>query len=453
LQDVSLHACHLPFEPIGTLSPSTSGIDDKLPDSVFEFCRAPQSFLLNLALTQGPNARFRLNNETFAILGDPHAVHAVFTGSMEDFEKGELFDFIEAVFGQSVFTADGPQWKEFHEVLTPLFSRSRIDALAPVVRSVVEHHIEQWTRLSETGEPIELLTSAKRLAFDVVARGLIGIENESVRDRLFAVLHRADRIEAVRLKYLGKRVPAIGSHFRRSPIAEEIDRIALAIAHERIEEASRTSEPKGDLIGGALSSPLFLSVSEDRKLRLVRDLVSSMLSAGYVTTGESLFWSLCLLARHPAAQERAQREIDGASPVWVSAVINESLRLYPPAWFLGRIARRPVELGGMRFAAGTRLICSPYVLHRMPTLWPAPDEFRPERFLPGAAIVPRSYIPFGAGMRACIGRGVAMMELSTLVPAVVSRFQLRLADKNPVTLAGTFSMQPREAVHVWMTPR
>jgi cytochrome P450 len=453
LDNVSLPACHLPFEPIGTLSPSTSGIEDKLPDSVFEFCRAPHSFLLNLALTQGPNARFQLNNETFAVLGDPNAIHAVFNGSVEDFEKGELYDIIEAGFGQSVFTVDGPQWTEFHEVLTPLFSRSRIDAMAPVVRSVVERHIEQWTRLIETGKPIELLTSTKRLAFDVVAVGLIGIENETARDRLFAVLHRADRIEAVRLKYLGKRVPAIRSHFRRNPLAEEIDRVALAIAHERIEGASRTSEPKGDLIGGALSSPLFLGVSEERKPRLVRDLVSSMLTAGYVTTGESLFWSLCLLARTPAAQERAQREIGASSSAWVSAVISESLRLYPPAWFLGRIARRPVELGGMRFDAGTRLICSPYVLHRMPTLWPAPDEFRPERFLPGTAIVPRSYIPFGTGMRGCIGRALAMMELSTLVPAVVSRFRLRLADENPVTLAGTFSMQPREAVHIWMTPR
>jgi cytochrome P450 len=436
---------------MGTLSPSASGIEDAQTDSVFEFCRAPHSFLLNLARTQGPNARFRLNSERFAVLGDPDAIHAVFNGSVEDFEKGELYDIIEAGFGQSVFTVDGPQWTEFHDVLTPLFSRSRIQAIAPVVRSVVDRHIEQWTRLSQTGEPIELLTSTKRLAFDVVARGLIGIEDEVAADRLFAVLHRADRIEAVRLKYLGKRVPAIRSHFRQNPLAEEIDRIALSIAIERIEGAS--SETTGDLIGSALANPLFRGVSEERKPRLVRDLVSSMLTAGYVTTGESLFWSLCLLAQHPAAQERAHRESNGAPSPWVSAVISESLRLYPPAWFLGRIALRPVELGGMKFAAGTRLICSPYVLHRMPALWRAPDEFRPERFLPGTAVLPRSYIPFGTGMRGCIGRALAMMELSTLVPAVVSRFHLRLADDNPMTLAGTFSMQPREAVHMWMMPR
>jgi cytochrome P450 len=409
---------------------------------------------LNLCRTEGPVVRFRLNSEFFAVCGDADAVHAVFNGSMEDFEKGELFDLVDAVFGKSVFTADGREWRELHEALLPLFSRSRIQALAPVVHSVVERHMKQWTRLSETGEPIELLTAAKRLAFDVVGRGLIGIEDEGAADRLFAILHRGDRMEGVRLKYLGKRVPAIRSHFGESALADEIDGVVNAIAHEKIAASAPTADADGDLIGGAMAGPFFQSLTGERKLRFVRDLVASMLSAGYVTTGESLFWSLYLLARHRTAQERAWREVDAqaASP-WISAVIGESLRLYPPTWFLGRIARRQIELGGMTFRAGTRLICSPYVLHRMESLWPAPDEFRPERFLSTAAIAPRSYIPFGSGMRACVGRALAMMELSTLLPAVLSRFELQLEDDTPITLAGTFTMQPREVVRIRMMRR
>jgi cytochrome P450 len=89
----------------------------------------------------------------------------------------------------------------------------------------------------------------------------------------------------------------------------------------------------------------------------------------------------------------------------------------------------------------------------MPALWPAPDEFQPKRFLPGVRVVPRSYIPFGSGMRACIGRALALMELSLLVPAILSRFKLRLTDETPVTLAGTFSMQPRESIHIEMIPQ
>lgn len=245
-----------------TLDDSTSTTNrlapELLPDRALEFCRAPHSFLLNLCRTEGPIARFRLNHETFAVLGDPDAIHAVFNGSMDDFEKGELYDLVEAVFGESVFTIDGPEWTDLHEALTPLFSRNRVNALAPVVCSVVERHIEQWSRLSEAGEPVDLLTDAKRLAFNVVARGLIGIEDDTAADRLFAVLHKADRVEGVRLKYLGKRVPAIRSHFRQNPLAEETDRVAYAIAHQRIAASQPASAQESDLIVSAIASPFCL---------------------------------------------------------------------------------------------------------------------------------------------------------------------------------------------------
>src|SRR5579883_2313537 len=133
---------------------------EALPDRVFEFCRSPQSFLLNLSRTEGPIARFRLNSELFAGVGDPDAVHAVLNGSMEDFEKGELLDLVEAVFGESIFTSDGPNWTILHQVMSPLFSPNRVNALTPVVHSIVQRHVERWTRCIEAGESLDLLTEA-----------------------------------------------------------------------------------------------------------------------------------------------------------------------------------------------------------------------------------------------------------------------------------------------------
>jgi cytochrome P450 len=426
-----------------------------LPDSVFEFCRAPHSFLLNLARTEGPVARFRLNDESFAVVGEPEAFQAISNGSFDDFEKGELYDIIEACFGQSVFTVDGAVWKGMHDVITPLFSRERIAALAPVVRAVVARHVEQWAQMAAAGMPVDLLTASKRVAFDVVARGLMSIDDEAVTNGLFTVLNRADRIQAVRLKYIGKRLSGLRAHFQKNPVAEEIDRVAYAMAAERLAEAEQPSPRSEDLIGSAISILAEQNMDADQRPRFVRDLFSSMLSAGYVTTGESIFWSLYLLARYPEAQERARRESApgaSASP-WVSAVISESLRLYPPAWFLGRIARRTVQIGSMEFEAGTRLVCSAYVLHRMPALWSEPDEFRPERFLRGTHGPSKAYFPFGTGMRACIGRALALMELSIFLPELLARFEVRLTEETPVTLAGTFSMQPRELVQVSLIPR
>lgn len=421
-----------------------------LPDRVFEFCREPQAFLLRMARTEGPVAEFRINDENFAILGEPEALHAVFNGPQDDYEKGELYELIEVAFGRSVFTLDGLDWTTLHNVLTPLFSRARIHGLLPYIQTVVERHLEQWQKLADAGQPIEILTAAKRLAFDAVAGGLLGIPNDESADRLFRLLHSTDRLEAVRLRYLGKRVPSVSGHFRQNPVYEEIDRVSFAIAEARIGAATQND----DLIGAAIATPYFEGLEPAEQIRFIRDLVASMLSAGYVTTGETIFWSLCLLAGHPEAQERAREEAErgGATP-WISAVISETLRLYPPAWFLGRIARRDVVVTGRRFAAGTRLVCSPYVLHRMSALWTEPDEFRPERFLPGNRHVPRAYVPFGSGMRACIGRALALMEISTLLPAALRRFRFEPVSDAPVVLAGTFSMQPRTLVHLRLESR
>jgi cytochrome P450 len=203
----------------------------------------------------------------------------------------------------------------------------------------------------------------------------------------------------------------------------------------------------------------------ERKRAFLVDQVVTLLAAGFVTTGESIFWGLYLLAKYPAAQQRARAEIvaktaamRGAVPVdappFLTAAFNESQRLYPPVWFMGRVARRDVRVGDIEIAAGTRVICSPYVLHRMPALWSESDQYRPERFLPGAspAVTPRSHIPFGTGMRACLGRGLALMEMCAIACMTLARFELELVSDAPIALTGAYTMQPRDKVMFWLKP-
>lgn len=424
---------------------------ETLADSVFDFCQSPQQFLLERALAGGPVARFRINDESFAVLSDPNGIHAVLNGNLEDFEKGSLVDILRRVFGESVFTIDGPEWTAHRAILMPLFSRQRIRSLAPIVEGLVARQIEKWDRLPD-GDGIDMLSVTKRLAFDVVGRGLLGISDPVLADELFHALGRIDRTESVRLTYLAKRMPRLGERFEPSPQYDRVDRLMYAVADRRLSSDTQAD----DLIGASLASPMVAGLSADRKRTFVRDLVASMLSAGYVSTGESLFWTLYLLAQHPAAQASVRAEAltvqtaagptFEAPPPFLNAAFNESLRLYPPAWFIGRIPLRPIQIGDEEIAAGTRLVSSPWVLHRMPALWPEPDEFRPARFLPGAVAAPRAFIPFGAGMRACLGRSLALMEMSALLSATLSRFEVRLVSEKPVSLAGTFSMQPRERV-------
>ncbi len=279
-----------------------------LPDSLFDFCRAPQQFALDLAREQGPVAWFRLTQELFAVLSDPNSVYAVLNGNPDDFEKGDLYELVRAVFGESIFTSDGRRWADLHAVIAPLFSRQRIRMLAGPVAALSAGVADGWGELA--GESaIDLLQGTKRLAFDVV-RTLLGLAGGREADDLFAVLDRGDRMESVRLRYLGKRVPEIRGPFRRSRLNDVVDGAAHAMAEQRLAQSGGTD----DLLGAAMASPLYTGLPEPGQRAFVRDFVASMLAAGYVSTGESLFWAFYLLATHPEVQARTREEIAGAGP-------------------------------------------------------------------------------------------------------------------------------------------
>jgi cytochrome P450 len=273
-------------------------------------------------------------------------------------------------------------------------------------------------------------------------------------------MHRLDRMPIVSVSYLSKRLPLDqlgpivdrGDSSTAAAVAAMNEQL-FAIADARLAER----EQPDDVIGALIESVGIAGLPRERRRAVLRDAVGSLLTAGYVSTGESMFWALYLLARHPEAQTLARTEvIIGGHPLldpppYLGAALNESLRLYPPAWYIGRTTRRPLRLGGVDVPAGTQVVCSPYVLHRMPASWPDPDVYAPDRFL--GAIAPRSFIPFGSGPRACLGRGLAFMEMTVLVSAALAAFDIRLSSDTVPVLAGTYSMQPREPVRFRLHPR
>lgn len=434
-----------------------------LPDSLMQFCEAPQEFLLKTAL-KGPAARFRMNDEVFLVLSDPSSIHAVLNGKFDDFEKGAMVEIPRTFLHDGIITVEGGGWTEQHAMFAPLFARRRIRELEPFIADLVTRIIERWAALPD-GEPVDVLAAAKRLAFDTVAIGLFSITDEAFADRLFDTLDELDRTESVRLNYLLKRFGADAQGgYGRSSYAQAIERMHR-LTETFVDERLAGAAQPDDLIGEVMATAAFAEFTPERKRAFLADQVSTMLTAGFVTTGESIFWALYFLAKHPAAQQRARADIvantavmSGAVPIdappFLTAAFNESQRLYPAAWFVGRVARRDVRVGDIDIAAGTRVVCSPYVLHRMPALWPDSDQYRPERFLPGAspAVTPRSLIPFGTGLRACLGRGLALMEMSAVACLTLARFELELASDPPIALAGSFSMHPRDPVMFRLKP-
>lgn len=418
-----------------------------LPDRVFEFCRAPHDFLLGAAQT-GRIVPFRLNSEIYAATGDPDILHGIFNARPEDFDRGDFPELLEPAFGRTILTMEGPEWVSLRHVMTPLFTPSRLEAMRASVQSVIAAHLEKWSSFARTGEPFELLAATKRLAFDVVAKTFVHIEDD-IADDAFEAFNRMDRMEGVRIYMLARRAKGIESRFRPSAANAQMDRVLYALAERRL----RSQADTGDLVSGVVSGNLFREIPVEDRREFLRRLIASVVVAGYVTTADSMFWSIHLLARHPEIQARLSNETGGDASPLLRAVISETLRLYPAVWYVGRVARRDVALDDVEIAAGTKIVCSPWVLHRMPNIWPEPETFRPERFLPGVPVVPRTYIPFGSGMHACLGRGLALLELQSLLSTAARRFRFEWTNYDSPTFAATFSLQARERILVRMMSR
>lgn len=410
----------------------------------------------------GPVALFRLNDETFASVSDPQIVHAVFHGSMDDFEKGPLVDVVRTVFGYGLFSADREEWSVQQKAIAPLFAGLRIRGFMEGIVGLSDQQVARWQRCGDH-EDDDVLAALKRLAFDVVAVSLLSLNSEQQRADLFDGLYQLDRLPWVSAWYLGKRLPLdqlAGVLFTgEGSSAARITR-TNELLYNLVDERVTCAEQADDVIGAVLASPVIHSLPLERRRVLLRDVIASVLAAGYVSTGETMFWTLYHMARYPEAQARAREEMLAASiPLceptpFLAAVINETLRLYPPAWYIGRTTRRPLSLGGVELPVGTQVVCSPYVLHRSSELWPDPQSFIPERFLSGSPIVPHSFIPFGTGMRACLGKAMAWIEATSLLSATLRAFDLELASGPPVpTLIGAFSLQPRERISLRFRPR
>jgi cytochrome P450 len=201
--------------------------------------------------------------------------------------------------------------------------------------------------------------------------------------------------------------------------------------------------------------------------REIENNVTTFIGAGSDTVSAALTWSIFLLSQAPEIREAVEAEVDACTSsgplapamlktlVWTQAVIEEALRLYPPAPMIGRRALAEDVLGGERFPSGTTVVIAPWVVHRHERLWEAPDFFRPERFLPDArGRIPRfAYLPFGAGPRVCIGMGFALQETIVLLTKLLQRLRFERVDDRPISLRQCMTIQPREKLAMRITRR
>ena len=427
------------------LSPGTPRRDPPGPRGRFllgslpDFARDILGFLTASVREHGDFVRFRLPGREVFLLQRPQDIETVLLTGRSNFVKHTFFwRHVTAIFGNGLLTSEGDFWLRQRRLAAPAFHPDRIETYGQVMAQFADRLIAGW----RDGEVRDVHRDMMRVTMEIVSKTLFDVEVAEDVDRIGSSFDRIVREIAKRFRRpfrIPDAIPVPGNLSYRRGVAL-LDRLVARILAER---RSRPGD-RGDLLSMLLSA----RDEEGRPMsdRQLRDELITLFLAGHETTAILLSWTLFLLARNPGVEEKLRSEIaetigdrvPGARDLsrlpYAEAVVKESLRLYPPAYVVGREALSECVLGGYVVPARATIYFSPWVLQRDPRWFPDPEAFRPERWLDGsAAQIPKYvYLPFGGGPRICIGERFAMMEGILVLTTILPRFRLEMAGPDPV---------------------
>jgi cytochrome P450 len=401
---------------------------------------------------QGGVVPLRIGMTRGHLVSDPALVRHVLLDNIDNYDKRTpAFDAVRIVLGDGMLTSGGAFWKRQRRIAQPAFHGESVRHFAPIISRLARETADEWERAATAGDTVDACTDMMRVTLRIVSETLFG-------DDLAADATEINRVFPVILACLAKRVTdpirpplwvPVANNRRLRPALASLDSIVtrlIATKRRRLGAGEASQGGHRDLLT-ILMLARDAETGETMSDAQLRDEVMTLMIAGHETTANALSWLWYLLDRHPDEQERLRDEIAAATagrPPTVDdlpqlprmkAVIQETLRLYPPVWMFDRRALGPDDLAGTKVARGDLVIFCPYAIHRLPELWSDPEAFHPERFEAGREEQKNkfAYLPFSAGPRTCIGNSFAMIESQIIMGTLLARFRARLADPAPIT--------------------
>jgi cytochrome P450 len=390
----------------------------------------------------------------------PDGVKAVLAGSREGYSKrNRFYQQIGDAFGWGLVTSEGELWQRQRRLIQPLFTRRQIASYAELMAEEAAETARRWDRARRNGGVVDANSEAVRLALRVVGRAIFGDDVAKAREVLdpaFAVLGRHTVRRATSPLATPASWPTPAN--RRAARAR---RALYGVVDELIARRRRAGAGGDDLLSRLLRArdP---DTGEAMDIQQVRDEALIFLLAGHETTSTALTFTLHLLGRQPAEQKLVQDEIDavleGRAPTAENALalertamaIKEAMRLYPPAYAVGRLVVSDQEIGGYLIPAGARVAVSQYATHRHPGFWENPEAFDPTRFS-GEREATRhryAYFPFGAGPRSCIGSHFAILEATIAMAVLLQRFRIDSQLENVPLDSEGITLRPKGVVPI-----
>jgi cytochrome P450 len=400
------------------------------------------------------------------LINTADAIHRVLVENTANYRRSAAtYRILRPIAGDGLLLSEGDDWRHQRRTMAPALAPRVVPMMARHVALATEETMAQLTH-SAAHFPVDVLATVQFLALEIAARSMFSLEmgqyGAALRRMImqfFASHGRPYFLDLV----LPVSLPA-PRDFARMRFRSRWIAFMDEIIEARLRAPTAGGKPRDlfDLLLAARDPETGEAFSRAQ----LRDQMATMIVAGHETTALTLFWSLYLMASSPADQERVAEEVrgvdlspDGAADAlaklpYTKAVVNESLRLYPPAFALARIANGPDRLGDMDVPRGSLIVIAPWVLQRHLRLWKDPDAFNPSRFLGDAPFAHRfAYMPFGAGPRICIGAQLALTEACLVLATMIQRFHVTLANTRPVLPAAVIVTQPDHAALFRLRPR
>ena len=418
--------------------------------------RDPLAFFTNLARTYGEVVYLRMGGEHIYLLSHPRHIRDVLVTHQQSFVKGRGLERAKRLLGNGLLTSEGAAHLRQRRLIQPAFHRDRIASYAAVMTARADRAGAGWA----DGAEIDVAKEMMRLTLAIVGDTLFDADIESKAAEVGAAM------TAVMQSFWMLMLP-FAPTLERLPIPRlrrgRAARARLdAILYGMIAERRRAPGDRGDLLS------MLLQAQDDEDGgngagmtdQQIRDEAMTIFLAGHETTANALTWTWYLVSETPGVEARLHEEIDrvlgGRLPTvadigtlpFVEQVVTESMRLYPPAWMIGRRAIEPYAVDDYVLPPRSLVLISPYIVHRDPTCFPEPDRFLPDRWTPElkASLPPSAYLPFGGGPRRCIGESFAWMELILVLATIAQRRRLRLVPGHRVATEASVTLRTKHGM-------
>jgi cytochrome P450 len=409
----------------------------------------PERFMRRCGRRYGGAFTARLGPSADVVfLSEPAAVRTVFHGTPEETNMGDINGLFRRVLGtNSLLVIDGDEHLRQRRLLLPPFHGERIAEHYGAMVQAAEDDVADWP----VGEPFAVQPRMQAMTLNVILAAVFGLQAGERRDRLRILLARLLELNTTLATTLPQLRIELGG---RSPWGKlmrctaEVDAAVYEEIARRREQADRPNDVLSRLLDAQDAAD-----GEGMSDRELRDQLLTMLVAGHETTATALAWTFERLLRHPPVMVRTKAELAEGSTTYLDAVIKETLRLRPVVPITARKITVPFEVEGRVYEPGTVLMPCMFLLHRDPDVYDRPEEFLPERFV-GWSPPPYSWIPFGGGVRRCLGSGFALAEMRAVMQTVLARVELAAETaRSERIVRRAFTISPGDGGRVLVTAR